>query len=146
MVSYGGTRSVDHSFFCTSITRVSVTLISGLEFSIVYFYVLIFFQSKCNRRTKPFLYLFLYSRLFSTNIICQFVISNLALRIESFLLTMIVVNSFSLSSSLKSTNLCLITVLTESLISVLITLTLVRFLSLIFNFFLVSLTYCIKLY
>nr|DAE94980.1 MAG TPA: hypothetical protein [Caudoviricetes sp.] len=58
---------------------------------------------------------------------------------------MIVVNSFSLSSSLKSTNLCLITVLTESLISVLITLTLVRFLSLIFNFFLVSLTYCIKL-
>nr|DAX32706.1 MAG TPA: hypothetical protein [Caudoviricetes sp.] len=61
--------------------------------------------------------------------------SNLAVRIESFLLTMIVVNGLSFNSSLKSTVLYFITVLIESLTSVLITLTFVRFLSLIFNSF-----------
>nr|DAK71397.1 MAG TPA: hypothetical protein [Caudoviricetes sp.]DAZ38288.1 MAG TPA: hypothetical protein [Caudoviricetes sp.] len=61
--------------------------------------------------------------------------SILAARIESFLLTMIVVNSLSFSSSSKSIASLLITVFTESLISVLITLALVRFLSLtLFSF------------
>nr|DAF01173.1 MAG TPA: hypothetical protein [Caudoviricetes sp.] len=59
----------------------------------------------------------------------------MALRIESSLLTMIVVNGLILSSSSKSINLCFIIVLTESLISVLITFILVRFLSLILSFF-----------
>nr|DAD74737.1 MAG TPA: hypothetical protein [CrAss-like virus sp. ctRQZ5] len=59
----------------------------------------------------------------------------MALRIESFLLTMIVVNGLILSSSSKSISLCFIIVLTESLISVLITFTSVRFLSLILSFF-----------
>nr|DAP51552.1 MAG TPA: hypothetical protein [Caudoviricetes sp.]DAU94400.1 MAG TPA: hypothetical protein [Caudoviricetes sp.] len=59
----------------------------------------------------------------------------MALRIESFLLTMIVVNGLILSSSSKSISLCFIIVLTESLISVLITFILVRFLSLILSFF-----------
>nr|DAJ71024.1 MAG TPA: hypothetical protein [Caudoviricetes sp.]DAJ78472.1 MAG TPA: hypothetical protein [Crassvirales sp.]DAV84159.1 MAG TPA: hypothetical protein [Caudoviricetes sp.] len=54
----------------------------------------------------------------------------MAVRIESFLLTMIVVKSLSFNSLSKSINFSLITVFTESLISVLITLTLVRFLSL----------------
>nr|DAG92570.1 MAG TPA: hypothetical protein [Crassvirales sp.]DAV61606.1 MAG TPA: hypothetical protein [Caudoviricetes sp.] len=48
---------------------------------------------------------------------------------------MIVVNGLSFSSSLKSIASFLITVLTESLISVLITLALVRFLSLILSSF-----------
>nr|DAW32173.1 MAG TPA: hypothetical protein [Caudoviricetes sp.] len=59
----------------------------------------------------------------------------MAVRIESFLLTMIVVKSLSFNSLSKSINFSLITVFTESLISVLITLTLVRFLSLtLFSF------------
>nr|DAG93460.1 MAG TPA: hypothetical protein [Crassvirales sp.] len=48
---------------------------------------------------------------------------------------MIVVNGLSLSSSSKSTASFLITVFTESLISVLITLASVRFLSLILSSF-----------
>nr|DAR45794.1 MAG TPA: hypothetical protein [Bacteriophage sp.]DAU06287.1 MAG TPA: hypothetical protein [Caudoviricetes sp.]DAX21728.1 MAG TPA: hypothetical protein [Caudoviricetes sp.] len=59
----------------------------------------------------------------------------MAVRIESFLSTMIVVNGLSFSSSLKSIASFLITVLTESLISVLITLASVRFLSLILSSF-----------
>jgi hypothetical protein len=56
IIIFGDIRSVDHSLFFISTTLVLITFIIGLEFLIVYFLVLIRFQSKCKKRINPFLY------------------------------------------------------------------------------------------